>query len=539
MELKNLLSRADEYTLQQMMGSQTVKILRLLKEGSLYNRELKELILRLHSPYSLLQTKEYRDLLIYLMKEEEVIALSEILGLYSSRVPVSHIYEIIQKANFREGSQRQQRLFGFFNVEYRKEESLEMISEYDVQGNYSLFPHQRAAALKTNELLYKDNKRVLLHMPTGSGKTRTTMNVICDHFRSNEPTVVIWFATTEELCIQAADEFLKAWSTLGNRSIKVYNFWGNSDINIEEINEGFIVAGLPKMVSRFKSDDGNKFISELAKKTSFIIMDEAHQAIAPTYEFLLETLLSLGKSKSLLGLSATPGRTYNNIEEDMKLAVFFSRTKVKLEIKGYENPVDFLTESGYLSKVNYKPLVYDENTFSEEEKNKISLSKDMPHDILTKLAEDEKRNLLIVNEAIKLCANHKRIILFAPSVQSSDMISFVLESQGIHSRSLTGETDKVQRQKIINDFKNDESKSKVLCNFGVLTTGFDAPTTSAAIIGRPTLSLVLYSQMVGRAIRGINAGGNEEAEIVTIVDQDLPGFRSVSEAFENWEDVWS
>ena len=276
MKLKNLLSRADEYTLQQMMGSQTVKILRLLKEGSLYNSELKELILRLHTPQLLLQNKQYRNLLIDMMKEEEVKTLSRILGLYSSESSLSDIYKNIQKANFRQGSKRQRSLFDFFNVRYLEEEIVEVVSEYDVQSNYSLFPHQRVAALKTNELLSKDNKRVLLHMPTGSGKTRTTMNIICDHFRNNEPTLIVWFATTEELCIQAAEEFVKAWSTLGNRSIEVHNFWGDSDLNITEINEGFIVAGLPKMVSRFKSNGGNKFISEMAKKTSFIIMDEAH-----------------------------------------------------------------------------------------------------------------------------------------------------------------------------------------------------------------------------------------------------------------------
>ena len=78
----------------------------------------------------------------------------------------------------------------------------------------------------------------------------------------------------------------------------------------------------------------------------------------------------------------------------------------------------------------------------------------------------------------------------------------------------------------------------VLCNYGVLTTGFDAPRTSAAVIVRPTRSLVLYSQMVGRAIRGPAAGGNEACEIVTIVDTALPGFGDVADAFSNWEDVW-
>ena len=78
----------------------------------------------------------------------------------------------------------------------------------------------------------------------------------------------------------------------------------------------------------------------------------------------------------------------------------------------------------------------------------------------------------------------------------------------------------------------------VLCNYGVLTTGFDAPGISAALIARPTRSLVLYSQMIGRAIRGPRSGGNREAEIISVVDPRLPGFGDIAEAFENWEDIW-
>ena len=44
--------------------------------------------------------------------------------------------------------------------------------------------------------------------------------------------------------------------------------------------------------------------------------------------------------------------------------------------------------------------------------------------------------------------------------------------------------------------------------------------------------------MVGRAIRGQRSGGNNEAEIVTVIDENLPGFKEVADAFLNWEDVW-
>ncbi len=68
--------------------------------------------------------------------------------------------------------------------------------------------------------------------------------------------------------------------------------------------------------------------------------------------------------------------------------------------------------------------------------------------------------------------------------------------------------------------------------------GFDAPRTNVAMIARPTRSVVLYSQMVGRAARGPRAGGNERCRVITVVDR-IPGFRSIAEAFTFWEDIWT
>jgi superfamily II DNA or RNA helicase len=70
-----------------------------------------------------------------------------------------------------------------------------------------------------------------------------------------------------------------------------------------------------------------------------------------------------------------------------------------------------------------------------------------------------------------------------------------------------------------------------------LTTGFDAPKTNVAIIARPTKSLVLYSQMVGRAMRGKKNGGNKECNIYTVID-NIPEFINVSHAFEYWDKSW-
>lgn len=541
LNVEEIIRRADEITIQEIIGNQTVKILNLMKNNNNYLSEIKKIILDLHSEEALLTNKKLRDIVIDLMRHAEVKTLAKILGVYDPQDEIYEIYKKVKDLNFRKNSGSLNLLFSVFNITKKivTENEIEQ-TDKKITGNYQLFEHQRVAASKVMNILKCGHERVLLHMPTGSGKTRTTMNIIADYLRINEKKIVIWLANTEELCEQAAAEFEKAWTFLGNREVSVSRFWGNSEIQLETIDDGLLVAGLPKLISKSKGSIGRHFMAQLANKVSLIIFDEAHQSVAPVYNDIVNILLDIGNAKKLIGLSATPGRSFGDENADLKLAHFFHKQKVKLEVDGYQSPVDYLTDAGYLAQVTFKPLVYESEKLliSQKEKDHLRELNDYPKDILSKLAEDEQRNLLIINEAIRLTLNHKRIILFAPSVESSNIISFILESQGIHSRSLTGETVNSTRKDVIEDFKNEDSTPKVLCNYGVLTTGFDAPHTSAAIIGRPTMSLVLYSQMVGRAIRGINAGGNEKAEIVTVIDQDLPGFRSVAEAFENWEDVW-
>ena len=118
------------------------------------------------------------------------------------------------------------------------------------------------------------------------------------------------------------------------------------------------------------------------------------------------------------------------------------------------------------------------------------------------------------------------------------VLTAILVARNIRSEVVTGATPLRVRDRAIRTFISDDEAPMVLVNFGVLTTGFDAPTASAAVIARPTKSLVLYSQMVGRVIRGPKAGGTDACEIVTVVDPSLPGFGDVAAAFLNWEDVW-
>jgi superfamily II DNA or RNA helicase len=401
---------------------------------------------------------------------------------------------------------------------------------------YALFPHQRDAAARVREHLYDGLRRVVLHLPTGVGKTRTAMNVICDHLRLHEPTLVIWLAHGQELLEQAAIEFERAWAKLGDRTASVLRMWGSTRADLVDVSDGIVVLGLEKAVSIAKTDVD--FLRQLAAGSSLTVFDEAHQIIAPTYQRVVDAL-TIRPDASLLGLTATPGRTWSNISKDEQLSDFFSRQKIMLSVKDHVNPVTALIEQGYLSKPTVMTVTSETGLhLSEQDQRALAASFDIPADIVARLAQDEQWNLQIVRVILDLVNRHRRILVFAASVDHCRLIAAVLSALGLDAAFVTGESSARHRSQVISRFKGGSRRPMILCNYGVLTTGFDAPAASAAVIARPTKSLVLYSQMVGRVIRGPKAGGTPTCEIVTVVDPELPGFGDIAEAFTNWEDVW-
>ena len=532
---QNLLSRADDVVLQELVGLDVVRLLRSIDPALATPTNLRNLLSDFKEPVELLRDSETRAILLDLLPAATAEELRETLSLPMAGDP----FDALKRFNPHRRSLLEERLLGFFGLDVPKEAGQGPVAEsVGAQGEYQLFDHQRRAVMKVRQTLASKMPRVLLHMPTGSGKTRTAMNVIAEHLRNNEPSLVIWLAYSDELCEQAIEEFQRAWQYLGNRPVNAYRFWGASDPNLQAVRDGFVVASLDKMYNYAMR--GLSLIATLADRTSLVIIDEAHQSIAPTYELVLDTLVEKQPTTGLLGLSATPGRTWNDVDEDQRLADFFRRQKVSLEVGGFSNPVEFLVESGYLARPVFSSLFYNSGQdLSSRDLADIESGMDIPSRILERLAQDEQRNLGIIHRTEQIAKEHRRIILFAASVAHANLIAAVLRARGLAADSITGHTPSGERRRIISRYRGSFEGPLVLCNYGVLTAGFDAPETSAAVVARPTKSLVLYSQMIGRALRGPLAGGNEEAEVITVVDTNLPGFGDLGESFFNWEDVWT
>jgi len=531
LRFEELIERASDQLLQQLVGRNVVRLLAGIDPSLARPERLSEIALGLRSPTDMLLDNELRGELLLLLPRTAAELLAKQLGL--SGEP----YGALKAMSVRRGSARAEALFDFFSVGELIDDRPGVPSHELVEPVHGLFAHQRLAGYRVLERLRTEPHRVMLHMPTGSGKTRTAMSVICDVLNRDEPKLVVWLAHSEELCEQAVEEFKNAWASRGNRSVVVQRWWGPHTLHQPIARDGVIVAGLSKVFASVRKSIDE--IGAIAGHAGLVVMDEAHQAVAPTYQLILDILTESGHQTPLLGLTATPGRTWNDIDEDKRLADFFFRQKVALEVRGYDSPVRYLIDEGYLADTEFVQLNYTAGAeLSQDEIQELREALDIPQSIINALAADEQRNMLILSRAESMCDRHNRVILFAATKDHAVVLATVLRARGLWAYAVTGETPSRERARVISSFKSASDEARVIVNYGVLTTGFDAPQTSAAIIARPTKSLVLFSQMVGRATRGHRAGGNRRAEVATVVDTTLPGFCNMADAFDNWEDVW-
>ena len=402
-----------------------------------------------------------------------------------------------------------------------------------VSPKFPLYSYQRQVLADIVRALSSPERRAVAHLPTGAGKTRIAAHTACHllNERDINDSLVIWLAATEELCEQAAAQLSEAWTHLGRRDACIHRYWGNRSLDLRRLPSGFLVTGLAKLRSAAFQD--NTLLAHLAHRAAAIIFDEAHQAVAKTYSFITEQLCSV--RPPLLGLTATPGRSANLTEDDYRLASMFNHNKVSIDPRGHDNPVTYLIQNRYLADPRFVPVSFESDATIADPQPGMDYSTDD----LDSLGRNRERTLKIAELAKAAARRHPRTIVFCPSVESALECNKLLREKRIVTNVITANTPSEDRRAIIDFFRSDSREHVVLFNYGVLTAGFDAPRTRCVIIARPTTSLVLYSQMAGRAMRGPRAGGNSKAEILTVADTNLPGFGSVTDAFTNWEELWS
>lgn len=221
----------------------------------------------------------------------------------------------------------------------------------------------------------------------------------------------------------------------------------------------------------------------------FLIVDEAHHALAPSYQQIIETLAP----DRMLGLTATPFRTDDT--EGKSLREVFPHLAFNI-------PRGPMIDDGWLST----PLHWSVRT-GETLDLVASRTGDYVEAELARAVDVDPRNQLVWNaadeaaeELIALGAGVARAVCFAVSVEHAIRLAEGFKSRGWDAAAITGQTPIPERRAWDEKLRR-PTRPTVLVSCGVLTEGWDVEEVNLGLFARPTKSPVLADQMLGRVLR--------------------------------------
>jgi DNA repair protein RadD len=355
--------------------------------------------------------------------------------------------------------------------------------------------------------------RCVVTLPTGGGKTRVAVESFIDWMqpRFNEGKYLLWIAQGEELCEQAISCITDMWQEREfPESLRIYRYFGGKTIKYESLIGGAAISSIQQLYSRIQSND--EALNEILANCGAMIIDEAHHATTKSYELLFEKCKEMAGEDlfPICGLTATPGRSN---EETMTLVNQFEAYLIHPQLpdmKRYElNPLLYFREEGYLAEPIF--LLHENGEEIEVSDYIDDDHDDLNNEFLYELANDQKRNFQII-EYMRSIPSGGSSLVYACTVEHAEFLAMMMNSIGRKSAVISADTPKPIRRMHIAAFKKGDIE--FLFNYGVLTTGFDAPKTDHILICRPTSSIILYEQMVGRGLRGEKFGGTEYCKVV-------------------------
>ncbi|MCC6811530.1 MAG: DEAD/DEAH box helicase family protein [Deltaproteobacteria bacterium] len=419
--------------------------------------------------------------------------------------------------------------------------------------------------------IFAGRDRALASLPTGAGKTRTAVESIREYLtrlrkdRGVSKHTVLWLAHTEELCEQAFLAFRDCWQSAADScSLFLCRFWGAYSTNLEKYRTNFtetktmpsVLVSTPQRIVNLldnASPVAKTAAAELEQSLAIVVVDEAHRAGAPSYKRIIEHFAGATSMVAVVGLTATPfSRVFdrkNPQQHTEQLATIFEQLIVPTTSLG---PLDgsitthreVLQQRGYLARTESRTVQTQQRVtaaaFPTEQIAKVAAgaSSEFLDRAIAQRVDRVARRMKIADEILAILRSEDpkaSVLYFGPSVVDAQLMAMLLREQKLRAAFVSGETRMAVRRRLINEFR--AGSLQVLCNCEVLTTGFDAPRVTHIVMGRPTVSIVLYEQIVGRGLRGAKFGGTETCVIVDCVD-DYRGIQPIRLAHEDFRRIW-
>lgn len=375
-----------------------------------------------------------------------------------------------------------------------------------------------------------EHRRVILSLPTGGGKTRTAGDalmrlIVADH--PAEGAYYLWLAQSEELCEQATLCLQQLWAhQLPGEPVAVHRYFGGRDIKAAALRSGapaphsfasgVVVASIQQLVARIARP--GPIEDKLLRGLRAIVIDECHRATSASYTRLFTAVANvnrLGHRVPVGGLTATPGRARNETNDLIRA---FGRELLLPQLDGDDgaHPLEAFRARGYLARPEHEVVTTGFHVRTPEPPSRAAYEwQAFTARVGKELGRAQIRNRLIVERLLAVPPGTPTLV-YACSVEHVALLHALLRLCSRTSAFLTGTTPRPERHAIIEAFRAGEVD--FLVNYGVLTTGFDAPKTGCVAITRPITSEVLYEQIVGRGLRGAAFGGTERCLILDFED---------------------
>ena len=336
--------------------------------------------------------------------------------------------------------------------------------------------YQRDLLQQVEDALADTKARVMMQLPTGGGKTIIAGPLLSSWLTGGRKAV--WLTHRKELaeqtCRMLTDAHVPAMPDVR---------W-TPGTDAPAMSQGAVIL-MAQTVGRrtAKREVWNRYgVDDL------MVIDEAHHAAAAGWERAMQQWPG-----RILGMTATPWRMSKK--------------------EGFDHLFGVLLCGPLVADLQSDNWLCDARTVLPSEEERIiggevdRLSGEFTEAGI-ELANKNRPNVMTagVLEFWQTHAANRPTVAYAVSVEHAHNLRDVFNGAGIPAAVILGDTSSEERKKAIAGFK--DGAIKVLVNVIVATEGFDLPDASCIAIARPTMSLALYLQMVGRGLRPKEDGGN-------------------------------
>lgn len=348
---------------------------------------------------------------------------------------------------------------------------------------YKLRPYQQEATDIAIDKLKHYGKPFIIQAATGAGKSLIIAD-ICH--RIDEPILIL--QPSKEIL----EQNYKKLVSYGVTDVSMYS----ASMNSKEIAK-FTYATIGSIYKK----------PELFKHFKYVIIDECHGVNPRELQTMYGQFLKAIGCKNVCGLTATPYRIQGTYFYEGTAMYYTAALKLINRIAQKENgkwvtfwkDICYKIETGDLIEQGFLcPIEYYQDTVDLSELVVNSTGADFTTESLEKFWGTKR--LRRIAQAVQYSdKNHERTLVFCSSIRQATNARDLILALGISAEVVTGKTPKKEREKIVADFQ--KGRVRHLLNVGVFTTGFDAPKLDCIVLARPTMSLALYYQMIGRGVR--------------------------------------